>query len=110
MQSSHRETQYRSPEEIIYGLRHCAAQQKHACLVSFLVGQAKAGIWLTRRNKMKGTGSTDVELMFKSQVSAHIRAQLTTIKWWQTWIISSLFWEGKNVLYRVKNVLFVLSF
>ena len=43
------------------------------CLVNFLLGQAKMSIWLNRRNKMKETGSVDLELMFRGLVAARLR-------------------------------------
>lgn len=49
----------------ICGPKYRSAQRKQICLSNFLISQAKMGIWLTRRNKMKGTGSTDVDLIFK---------------------------------------------
>ncbi len=45
----------------IYGPGHSAAQCRNICLVNFLTGQAKMSEWLTRRNKMKGTGSAHVD-------------------------------------------------
>lgn len=45
-------------------------------LVSFLIGQAKTGIVLTRRNKMKGTGSTDVKLQKSGVCSYQNRVHL----------------------------------
>lgn len=47
---------------LIVGPRYSAVQQ--GCVPPFndLIGQAKTSIWLTRRNKTKGTGSSDVEL------------------------------------------------
>ncbi len=45
----------------IFGSRFSAALHSNICPVNFLTGQAKMFTWFTRRNKMKGTGWTDVE-------------------------------------------------
>lgn len=42
-----------------------------------LIGQAKMSIWLSRRNKMKGLGSTDAILMFRGLVAARLKVEFT---------------------------------
>lgn len=79
----------------IFGPRYSAVQRRSVCLVHFLLGQAKMSIWLTRRNKTKGTGSVDVELMFRGLVATRLRIELYIIKRCQTWRSLSLFGELK---------------
>lgn len=43
--------------------------QQHSGLSSFLIGQAKMGLMLTRRKKTRGARSTDVDLVFEGLLS-----------------------------------------
>lgn len=61
----------------VFGPRYTAAQRSRVSLVNFLIGQAKMSIWLSRRNRMKGLGSTDATLMFRGLVATRLNLHIT---------------------------------
>ncbi|KAK7887032.1 hypothetical protein WMY93_026653 [Mugilogobius chulae] len=64
-------------ERFIFGPKTCAAQRRAVTLTNFLYGQAKLSTWLTRRNQMRGSGSTDCELMLKRLVAARLKVEFS---------------------------------
>ena len=67
-------------DELFILLFYSAALRRNICLVNFLLGQAKMSIWLTRRNKIKETGSVDVDLMFRGLVATRLRMEFAYYK------------------------------
>ncbi len=61
----------------VFGPQYIAAQRSHISVVNFLIGQAKMSIWLSRRNMMKGPGSTNAVLMFRGLVATQLRVEFT---------------------------------
>lgn len=94
----------------IFGPKYCARQRRNICLVNFLIGQAKMSVWLTRKNKMKGSGSVDVSSMFRGLVAARLRIEFTYYK-----MISEMeefvsIWGVGNVLCVVNGESLTLTF
>ena len=95
----------------VFGPRYTAAQRRRVSLVNFLIGQAKMSIWLSRRNKMKGQGSTDATLIFRGLVATRLKVEFAYYK-----MVSDLeefvsVWGGEgNVLCSVADQSLVLNF
>ena len=94
----------------IFGPRYSAAQRRPACLVNFLLGQAKMSIWLTRRNKTKGTGSVNVELMFRGLVATHIKIEYVYYKMMSDLEEFTSICGVEDVLCKVVGESLILSF
>lgn len=58
----------------IFGPKYVASD-KRISLINFLIGEAKLAIWITRKNKLKDSGTTEPELVLKAFVSARIKAE-----------------------------------
>lgn len=59
----------------IFGPKYVASDKKRISLIHFLIGEAKLAIWITRRNKLKDSGTTEPELVLKAFASARIKAE-----------------------------------
>lgn len=94
----------------IFGPIYSVAQCRSVCLVNFLLGQAKMSIWLTRRNKMKGTGSIHPEPMFRGLVAARLKIEFAYYKMVSDIDEFILIWGVGNVLCNVVNESLFLFF
>ena len=64
-----------SNQLFVYGPRYSVARRGTVCLVNFLLGRAKLSVWLTRKNQMRGAGSTQLVPMFRGLVEARLRVE-----------------------------------
>lgn len=94
----------------IFGPKYTVAQRRSVCLVNFLIGQAKMSIWLTRKNKMKGTGSVNVELVFRGLVAARLQVEFVYYKMMSDLREFASVWGVGDVLCNVAQESLVLSF
>ena len=64
-------------ELFIFGPRYSAKKKGVHTLINFLSGVAKLSVWISRKNRIKGSGSIDPEKMFKGFVAARLRVEHT---------------------------------
>lgn len=64
----------------IYGPKYKYQNRKTDVLINFLYGQAKLAIWLTRKERMNGGVSTDVNMTLKGLLSARLTVEFTYYK------------------------------
>ncbi|KAI4891759.1 hypothetical protein NFI96_005207 [Prochilodus magdalenae] len=57
----------------ILGPEYTFDRRFRSCLINFVFGQAKLAIWLTRRNRIRGHGLTEPDLLLKSLISARVK-------------------------------------
>ncbi|KAI4888622.1 hypothetical protein NFI96_007412 [Prochilodus magdalenae] len=57
----------------ILGPKYTFDQRFRSCLINFVFAQAKLAIWLTRRNRIRGHGLTEPDLLLKSLISARVK-------------------------------------
>ncbi|KAL6468458.1 hypothetical protein MHYP_G00241350 [Metynnis hypsauchen] len=50
------------------------------CLLNFLIGQGKLAVWLTRKNKLQGSGTLDPELLLRAAVRIRLRIEYAYFK------------------------------
>jgi len=87
-----------SPVNFIFGLKYVAAKKKIMSLINFIVGEAKLAIWLTRKRKLKGECSVDPELMFKTLITARIRAEFAFYKMTNNVMVFNDIWGIEQML------------
>ncbi len=61
----------------IYGPKYKYQNRKIDVLIIFLYGQAKIAVWLTRKEKMNGGVSTDVNMTLRGLISAWLTVEFT---------------------------------
>ncbi len=61
-----------SQECFIYGPKYRYKTRNVDVFLNYLYGQAKLSIWLTRKAKIMGKGSTNIVLTCKGLISAHL--------------------------------------
>merc|ERR1712082_34436 len=64
-----------SLETFIYGPKYSVAKKTIHTMLNFMSGMAKLSIWITRRNKVKGSGSIDPVQVLTGMVSARLRVE-----------------------------------
>ena len=64
-----------SVELFVLGPRYTHKGREKCVLLNFVFGLAKLAIWLTRRNSIRGNGSTDPVQMLRGMVAARVRAE-----------------------------------
>ena len=69
-----------SMELFILGPNYTYRWRAKCALLNFVFGQAKLAIWLTRRNIVRGNGSTDPAQMLRGLVSARLKAEYAYFK------------------------------
>lgn len=82
----------------IFGPKYVATDRKRVSLINFLIGEAKLAIWITRKNKLKNSGTTEPELILKAFVSARIKAEFAFFKLTKNLVTFSEFWGQAEVL------------
>lgn len=61
---------------VYFGPKYSVARRDHAVLLNFTFGQAKTAVWLSRRNKMEGSGITEPVLLLKVTLSVRLKWNL----------------------------------
>lgn len=56
----------------VFGPGYSFANRHKCCLVNFLFGEAKLAVWVTRRNRIRGSGPTDPLSVFRGFVEARL--------------------------------------
>ncbi|KAL6472453.1 hypothetical protein MHYP_G00186410 [Metynnis hypsauchen] len=64
----------------VFGPKYVAAYGEKLCLLNFLIGQGKLAVWLTRKNKLQGSGTLDPELMLRAAVRIRLRIEYAYFK------------------------------
>lgn len=59
----------------ILGPCYSVRTKDKSVLLNFLFGQAKLATWLTRHNRLQGSGLVEPEVLFRGLVSARLRAE-----------------------------------
>ena len=85
-------------ERFIFGPKYSVSKKVIHTLLNFMSGMVKLAIWLTRRNKIKGAGSTDPVQVLTGMVAARLRVEHAYHK-----LTNNL--EGFNHVWAVNGVL-----
>ncbi|KAL6484037.1 hypothetical protein MHYP_G00089100 [Metynnis hypsauchen] len=64
----------------VFGPKYVAAYREKLCLLNFLIGQGKLAVWLTRKNKLQGSGTLDPELLLRAAVRIRLRIEYADFK------------------------------
>ncbi|KAL6466211.1 hypothetical protein MHYP_G00263440 [Metynnis hypsauchen] len=64
----------------VFGPKYVAAYREKLCLLNFLIGQGKLAVWLTRKNKLQGSGTLDPELLLRAAVRIRFRIEYAYFK------------------------------
>ena len=64
----------------VFGPKYVVVHRDKLCLLNFLVGQGKLAVWLSRKNKIQGSGTLDPELLLRAAVRIRLRIEYAYFK------------------------------
>lgn len=64
----------------IFGPKYSVANRDCAVFFNFLFGHAKMAVWLSRRNKMEGSGITEPVTLMKMSLSTQLKIEFSYYK------------------------------
>ncbi len=79
-------------------------------LILFLYGQAKLAVWLTRKEKMNGGVSTDVNMTLRGLISARLTVEFAYYKMVGDLDTFTFTWGLNDVLCKVEDGVVQMSF
>ena len=99
-----------SNELFVFGPKYSLRKKNIHTMINFISGTAKMAIWLTRKNKTEGAGSTNPVQVLEGLVAARLRVEFAFYKLTDNLETFSLFWAQKEVLCAVRDDELCLSF
>lgn len=85
----------------IMGPGYNAKHKRRLTVVNFLIGQAKLGIWLTRRNKIKEGRTIDPSLVFRGLVLERLKIEYAYFNWHRNVETFESIWCVNEALCRI---------
>lgn len=92
-----------SQESFIYGPKYRYKTRNVDVFLNYLYGQAKLSIWLTRKAKIVGKGSTNIVLTYKGLMSARLTVEFAYYELVGKLGIFEEFWCLNEILCKISD-------